>query len=358
MVIDNCSMSSITKSACTRLQVLGEQSHFDIVYGTMQGTGSSATIGVERDSTYHTQFSCNTQVNGLTGLQLTFTLPPCATATPTPMQATSTSTATRVPTATPTIPATSVASATAQFASPSPSPEMTVVPTSTSTSITPTPCTLVFTDVPPTGTFYSFIRCLACRGIIAGYPCGGEGEPCDGRGNPYFRPNNDITRGQIAKIVSNAAGFIEDPGPQLYEDVGTTNPFYTWINRLSNRGHMGGYSCGTIPEEPCVPPDNRPYFRPFNNATRGQLAKIVSNAAGVGGEPTNYFYTDVPLDHPFYPWVMRLTNLGVMSGYPCGGEGEPCDDANRPYFRPFANVTRGQASKIVANTFYPDCQTP
>ncbi len=222
-------------------------------------------------------------------------------------------------------------------------------PPSTSTSTaeaTPTSCAITFTDVPSDSTFYTWIRCLACRNIISGYTDG------------TFRPGNEITRGQIAKMVSNSAGFSEDAGPQIYEDVPPGSPFYDWINRLSMRGHMGGYLCGLVPEEPCISPDNRPYFRPNASATRGQLAKIVANAAGLGGTPTGLFYTDVPDDHPFYEWIMRLTTLGVMSGYPCGGDGEPCDDANRPYFRPFANVTRGQASKIVANTFFPDCQTP
>jgi hypothetical protein len=186
---------------------------------------------------------------------------------------------------------------------------------------------------------------LACRGIISGYDDG------------TFKPNNNITRGQIAKMVSNAAGFSEDPGAQIFEDVPAENTFYTWINRLANRGHMGGYPCGTAPDEPCVSPGNLPYFRPNANATRSQLSKIVSNAAGLGGTATTLFYADVQLDHPFYLWVMRLTSLGAMSGYPCGGEGEPCDEQERPYFRPYSNVTRGQSSKIVANTFLPECQT-
>jgi predicted extracellular nuclease len=219
--------------------------------------------------------------------------------------------------------------------------------TSTGTPVgTATACAIEFTDVPPDHTFYTFIRCLACRGIISGYD------------DSTFRPFNDITRGQIAKIVSNAAGFDEDPGPQIYEDVDGNNPFYQWINRLSMRGHMGGYPCGTVDAEPCIEPDNRPYFRPFANATRGQLSKIVANAAGVGGALIGVFYTDVQEDNPFYVWIMRLTELGVMSGYPCGGETEPCDDENRPYFRPYNNVTRGQAAKIVANTFFTGCQTP
>ena len=36
---------------------------------------------------------------------------------------------------------------------------------------------------------------------------------------PYFRPSNSATRGQISKIVSNAAGFGDPPGAQMFEDV-------------------------------------------------------------------------------------------------------------------------------------------
>ncbi|HKP51047.1 MAG TPA: SBBP repeat-containing protein [Chloroflexia bacterium] len=283
--------------------------------------------------------------------------------TPTPT-ATSTNTATNTPTSTPTATNTPTATATNTATStPTSTPTATNTPTATSTPTqtstpTSTPCTIVFTDVPPLNTFYPYIRCLACRQIVTGYPCGGEGEPCDGQNNPYFRPYNEIIRGQIAKIVSNAAGFYGDPGPQRFEDVPTSHPFFQWIQRLANLGHMSGYPCGSAPEEPCVPPANRPYFRSSARTTRGQLSKIVSNAAGITGTPTGLFYTDVPEDNPFYLWIMRLTDLGVISGYPCGGESEPCDDENRPYFRPFANVTRGQASKIVANTFFPGCETP
>jgi hypothetical protein len=255
--------------------------------------------------------------------------PPTGTQTITPsVTATPTKTSTRTATSTPTNTATRTNT-----------PTKTATPTSTA-------CSITFSDVSSDHNFYANIRCLACRNIISGYSDG------------TFRPGNDITRGQIAKMVSNAAGFSEDPGPQIYEDVDATHTFYVWINRLSMRGHMGGYPCGLVPGEPCNPPENRPYFRPFANATRGQLAKIVSNAAGLNGTPTGIFYTDVQPDNPFYLWIMRLTEQGVMSGYECGGEGEPCDSENRPYFRPYNTVTRGQASKIVANTFFPGCQTP
>jgi hypothetical protein len=257
-----------------------------------------------------------------------------------------TNTATYTPTSLPgsTGTSTSVVTALPTLTPGAPSATIQATVTSILPPTTPVACLVQFIDVPSDHTFYSFVRCLACRDIISGYSDG------------TFRPNNEITRGQIAKVVSNAAALDEDPGPQVYEDVAPDNTFYTWINRLSLHGFMGGYPCGEE-GEPCGA-DNKPYFRPFSNATRGQLAKIVANAAGVGGTPTGLYYIDVPEDNPFYTWIMRLTALGAISGYQCGGEGEPCDDANRPYFRPFNNVTRGQASKIVANTFFPDCQVP
>jgi hypothetical protein len=240
-------------------------------------------------------------------------------------------------------------------------PCVTATPTATATpnveaTSTPTVCTLQFTDVPADNTFYQYVRCLACQGIVSGYACGAEGEPCDGDNNPYFRPNANVTRGQIAKIVSNSAGYDEDPGPQIYEDVAADNPFYQWINRLSNRGHMGGYRCGGE-GEPCGV-EEMPYFRPFANATRAQLAKIVSNTAGLTDTGAEQIFTDVPPENGFYVWIQRLASRGIMGGYACGGESEPCDDQERPYFRPYNSVTRGQTSKIVAGAFFPNCLTP
>jgi hypothetical protein len=50
----------------------------------------------------------------------------------------------------------------------------------------------------------------------------------------------------------------------------------------------------------------------------------------------------------FYVYAHCLSCRGVISGYACGGAGEPCNDQYQPYFRPAVNVTRGQISKMVA----------
>jgi hypothetical protein len=134
-----------------------------------------------------------------------------------------------------------------------------------------------FEDVPPGSTFHLFVERLASRGVMSGYACGAAGEPC-GPGNlPYFRPNSNATRGQLAKIVANAAGLGGSVSGQTFEDVPSTHTFYEFIERLAGLGVMGGYACGG-PGEPCIAPDNRPYFRPANSVTRGQTSKIVGNA--------------------------------------------------------------------------------
>jgi hypothetical protein len=211
---------------------------------------------------------------------------------------------------------------------------------------TATVCPVQFSDVPQGSTFYPYIRCLACRGIVSGY------------GDGTFRPGRDVSRGQLAKMVSNAVGLNDDPGAQLFEDVASGSTFYDFVQRLAARGYMNGYPCGGV-GEPCVAPEHRPYFRPSATATRGQMAKIVSNAASFDDAPTGQTYEDVTANSTFYLWVERLSGRAIVNGYPCGSAGEPCvPPANRPYFRPGNNVTRGQAAKIVGNTFFPDCSTP
>jgi N-acetylneuraminic acid mutarotase len=298
---------------------------------------------------------------------------PCGTPTPTSTGGPATNTPTPTPTGTATSPPATVTrtptststSTTAPTNTPPPTqtpggPSATPVPSDTATNTpgpatntpttgpTSTVCPITFSDVPVGSTFYTFIRCLACRGIINGYPDG------------TFRPNNNVTRGQLSKIVANSAGFNEPVSGQMFQDVPPDSTFYDYIGRLASRGYINGYPCNSVPGEPCVPPGNLPYFRTNNNATRGQISKIVSNAAGFTEPASGQTFQDVPPGSTFYDFIERLASRGVMSGYPCNSvPSEPCvPPENRPYFRPNNNATRGQTSKIVANTFFPECSPP
>jgi N-acetylneuraminic acid mutarotase len=292
--------------------------------------------------------------------------PPCGTptSTSTPGGPTNTPTATRTPTGTPVSPATSVPTSTPNSTS---TPEATFEPTSIPTSeptseptlpptatpsaptVTPEgtvqPCSIEYSDVTPDSPFYQQIMCLSCMSLVGGYADG------------TFRPNNEVTRGQLSKIVANTAGFddIVPVNLQTFEDVPPGTTFHMYIERMAARNIIGGYACGGE-GEPCGP-GNRPYFRPEANATRGQISKIMSSAMFLNDEPTGQTFEDVPAGHSFYVWIERLAEHDMMSGYACGSEGEPCGVGNRPYFRPYNNATRGQTAKINGNGFYPDCQS-
>jgi hypothetical protein len=205
-------------------------------------------------------------------------------------------------------------------------------------------CPVQFSDVPEGSTFYPYVRCLACMNVVGGYPDG------------TFLPGNSITRGQLAKVVSNAASYREVPDAPSFEDVPPDSTFYMYVGRMASRGILGGYACSG-PGEPCGE-RNLPYFREGNNATRGQMAKIVSTALNRRGPDVSQMFEDVPPGSTFYDYIQALAWLGAVQGYPCGGAGEPCGPSNLPYFRPYNNVTRGQAAKIVSATFYPGCSTP
>jgi hypothetical protein len=293
---------------------------FEVIYGVVSNGAVDVTSGVQRDTgSRYTQYACHAAGSITQGLKLTYTLPAgCPQSTPVPPSSTPAPTTTGVPAASST-------------------------PTLVPVTATATTCALTFSDVGVGNPFYSHIRCLACRGIISGYSDG------------TFRPGNNITRGQIAKIVANSAGFNKPVSGQAFEDVSAASPFYAPIERLYRRGHMSGYPCEQRASEPCVSPGNRPYFRPNENATRGQISKIVASAKGINTIPIGETYQDVPSTHTFYLWIEQLSQLGVMGGYPCGTvPTEPCGTTSKPYFRPNNNVTRGQASKIVANTFFPN----
>jgi hypothetical protein len=80
-----------------------------------------------------------------------------------------------------------------------------------------------------------------------------------------FRPSNDVTRGQIAKIVVLSRPWtLISPANPTFSDVPMGSPFYSYVETAVQHGVLSGYNDGT--------------FRPGNNATRGQASKLIYNA--------------------------------------------------------------------------------
>jgi S-layer homology domain len=190
-----------------------------------------------------------------------------------------------------------------------------------------------FPDVAPGSTFYPFIQTLAHNGVVESYP----DEP-----NSNFLWGVPNTRGvSINWIVRARQWPLSNPSNPTFHDVGAGHPYYQYIETAAARGMISGYNCGQA----------KPCFYPANTVTRGQTAKIVSIAWGWNEPVSTQTFEDVPPGSTFYVWIERIANRGIVSGYSCGGPGEPCvPPQNRPYFRPYNDVTRGQTAKIVANS--------
>ncbi|HUS14156.1 MAG TPA: S-layer homology domain-containing protein [Chloroflexia bacterium] len=293
---------------------------FEMIYGVLPA-GASATIGIQKSfDTCYTQYACGPGAAS-PGLRLVAYDPVCSPSQPTVTPAPLTPTRTATPTVTGT------------------------PPTATDTPVLPTPCTIAFTDVPPSDPFYQQLRCVACRGVVSGYSDG------------TFRGGNDVTRGQASKMISVATG-LQDPVPstqQTFSDVPVSDPFWVFIERLAARGAISGYSCGVPPGGACGPL-NRPYFLAYTRITRGQMAKVLSNAADFADAipSTRQTFTDVPYGSPFWLYIERDSVHGVVSGYTTS---PPCT-TGPPCYLPGRNTTRIQTVLLVRNAFFPNCETP
>jgi hypothetical protein len=80
--------------------------------------------------------------------------------------------------------------------------------------------------------------------------------PCGPEGLPYFRPGNNLTRGQVCKIVVEALEALGhtlpeiDPTKQYFEDIPATGPGSTYHEptaKLTLLGAIGGYVCTPQP---------------------------------------------------------------------------------------------------------------
>ncbi len=211
---------------------------------------------------------------------------------------------------------------------------LTATPTTAGTPLpntTATPCPVRFSDVTDTTAYYyASVYYLACRGVISGYSDG------------TFKPFNNTTRGQMTKIVTLAFNITSStpPATGTFEDVDSSSVFYGLIETAVAHGIVSGYSCGGINSqtgvaEPCDS-TRRPYFRPNNAVTRGQLAKIVVIGAGwtlhIPPTPT---FIDVAAGNVFYPFIETAVCHGAVGGY---------SDST---FRPNNYAFRGQIAKIV-----------
>jgi hypothetical protein len=108
-------------------------------------------------------------------------------------------------------------------------------------------------DVEEGSTFYNYIQYLYKLSIVDGYS---DGE---------YKADETVTRGQLAKFAVNAFQIPIMTGGESFEDVETTDTFYTQIQTLKNAGIVNGYSDGT--------------FKADNEVTRAEATSYIVRSA-------------------------------------------------------------------------------
>jgi hypothetical protein len=175
-----------------------------------------------------------------------------------------------------------------------------------------------FNDVDASTDWGSAILYIADRNWISGYwtttQCGTTAPPC-------FKPDATATRGQLSKMIVEAklSEGIQyyQPATATFQDVPTTDTFWKYIETMNYYTWASGYPCGG-PDEPCVPPANKPYFRPGKPTTKGQLAKILARAMNNVRQYVAPLYAHFPVDVPvgstFYSYVETVYGHYAMRG--------------------------------------------
>jgi hypothetical protein len=77
------------------------------------------------------------------------------------------------------------------------------------------------------------------------------------------------------------------------------------------------------------------------------VAILANSAFFIPGKGEQH-YADVPFSSTFFTHAERLNSMGLAPGYPCGlVPQEPCDEKERPYFRPGEASKRGELARLL-----------
>ncbi len=170
-----------------------------------------------------------------------------------------------------------------------------------------------FTDIDQYSSHYNEILNLYSQGVINGFA------------DNTFRPNENVTRGQAAKMLVKVLKLdtknVQDP---YYKDVPKSNEFYKYVAALQNAGIMSGNANGT--------------FMPNEVITRGELAKIL--VLGFNLEVSanyNNIFKDVNSQSSNAMYIQTLVDLGITEG-------------TTPTFSPFNAVTREQFAYFIVQS--------
>ncbi|MBU2529737.1 MAG: S-layer homology domain-containing protein, partial [Elusimicrobia bacterium] len=170
---------------------------------------------------------------------------------------------------------------------------------------------LSFPDVPVDYWARKQIAVIATLGVIKGYPDGN------------FKPEGNITRAEMATLLSRATGSKGVQRTSKFKDV-KNHWAEKFINVAVDKGWVNGYP-GNI-------------FKPQANITRAEGIAMIARFAEIKKKPyTNEFY-DLASNH----WVADLVAGAQAEGFLKYLEGKPFESSKK--------LTRAEVAEILYQT--------
>jgi len=174
--------------------------------------------------------------------------------------------------------------------------------------------TKVFTDVKSNEWYYSNVKLASSKGIISGYP------------DSTFRPQNNVTRAEFAKMIVEALQFdTQNQDIDKFVDIKKENWYYPYIATLYNLGIVNGRT--------------EDKFMPNAPITREEMAKIVALALQKAGKISSVAYLQSFNDvSNISTWAQKYVAMAVDNGIMQGtGQGK---------FEPKKYATRAEVAAV------------
>lgn len=166
-----------------------------------------------------------------------------------------------------------------------------------------------FLDVKFDSWFYDEVLYLSGKNIVQGFP------------NGIFLPHNNTTRAEAAKMLTIALNLSTSNKKTEYSDLKEGHWAQKDIAAVTEAGLFSGYSDKT--------------FKPDNNITRAEMAKVLAFAFNLKASNEQVFY-DVPVSHWASTPIAGLYKSRLTIGYP------------DKTFKPSMPVTRAEFSVFLA----------
>lgn len=150
-----------------------------------------------------------------------------------------------------------------------------------------------FSDVSPDNPHFKAIQYLFGKGIIKGFD------------DKTFKPHQDLTRAEMAKIVVLASGATPtvDKYNNCFPDV-KTDWYAPYVCYAKEKGWVGGYGSGKY----------KGYYRPAQVISKVEILKILLLSEGIQlpQSLSSRPYTDVPLYSWYAMFVAKAKELGLF----------------------------------------------